>query len=81
MPTNPPDRAHSAHRVPEMDEDRMLAKFGLELAYPAPNTHDSDTEAASRRMDESAAEAERPEHHYDTPEAQDERATHYTKGN
>jgi hypothetical protein len=49
------DRAHDENRVPDYEESRneyFERKFGAELAYPQPDTHEEEREAANKRLPE-----------------------------
>lgn len=75
----PKDRAHDDARVAHLE--RMQSKFGADLVYAKPDTHDAEAEEYERKMsDQSSFESNRPEHWHETPETQDEMARHYSKG-
>ena len=76
--STPKDRAHDDARVARIEH--MQAKFGADLAYPKPNTHDFEMEEAGRRIDEQAAfENDRPENWHVTSETMGEMSRHYGK--
>lgn len=76
------DRAYDSRRVPNLErQERMESKFGADLVYAKPDTHDAEAEEYERKMSgQKEFESNRPEHWHETPETQDEMARHYSKG-